>query len=57
MESKIYFGNYESLTLIVDKNIDTKEIKTNSTTYTKGVSIEVNYLLIENSPITVLEVQ
>ena len=57
LDSKIYFGNYESLTLIVDKNIDTKEIKTNSTTYTKGVSIEVNYLLIENSPITVLEVQ
>lgn len=56
-DSKIYFGSYESLTLIVNKNLETKEIKTNSTTYTKGISMEVNYLLIENSPITVLEVQ
>ena len=57
IDSKIYFGNYESLTLIINKNLETKEIKTNSTTYTKGISMEVNYLLIENSPITVLEVQ
>lgn len=56
-DSKIYFGNYESLTLIINKNLETKKIKTNSTTYTKGISMEVNYLLIENSPITVLEVQ
>jgi len=56
-DSKIYFGNYESLTLVINKNLETKEIKTNSTTYTKGISMEVNYLLIENTPITVLEVQ
>jgi hypothetical protein len=57
IDSKIYFGNYSSLTLIINKNLETKEIKTNSTTYTKGISMEVNYLVIENSPITVLEVQ
>jgi len=56
-DSKIYFGNYSSLTLIVNKNLETKEIKTNSTTYTKCVSMQANYLVIENSPITVLEVQ
>jgi hypothetical protein len=56
-ENCIYFGSYESLTLIVNKNLTTKEIKTNSTTYTKGLSMEVNYLLIENKPITVLEFQ
>ena len=43
--------------LFINKNLETKKIKTNSTTYTKGISMEVNYLLIENSPITVLEVQ
>jgi len=56
-ESKIYFGNYESLTLIVNKNLSINEVKTNSTTYTKGISMEVNYLLIENSPLTVLEIE
>ena len=56
-ENCIYFGNYESLTLIINKNLTIKEIKTNSTTYTSAISMEVNYLLIENTPITVLEFQ
>lgn len=55
--SKIYFGRYESLTLIVNRNLEIKELKTNSQTYTKTMSMQVNYLLIENETIGVLEVK
>lgn len=54
-ESRIYFGNYNSLTLIVKKQLSMDEINTHSTTYPKGTCMEVNYLLIENEPLCCLE--
>jgi len=57
IDSKIYFGNYDSLTLLVNRNIKIEENKTLSPTYTKAINMEVNYLFIQNRPITILDIQ
>lgn len=56
-ESKIYFGNYDSITLLVNRNLSTEDLKTNSSTYTQSMNMGVNYLFIQNRPLSVLEIQ
>lgn len=56
-ESKIYFGNYDSITLLVNRNLSTEDLKTNSSTYTHSMNMGVNYLFIQNRPLSVLEIQ
>jgi len=56
-ESKIYFGNYDSITLLVNRNLSTEDLKTNSSTYTQSTNMEVNYLFIQNRPLSILEIQ
>ena len=54
-ESKIYFGNFESLILIINKNLELKDVKTISNTFTNSTSMTVQYTIIENTPIRSLE--
>jgi hypothetical protein len=46
-ESMIYFGNYDSITIIVNKNIKEDELKCGSF-HKEGKSIIIEYLFIEN---------
>ena len=54
-EQKIYFGNFESLILIINKNLELKENKTISNTFINSTSMTVEYSIIEKSPIRSLE--
>ena len=47
-EANIYFGNYESLTILIDKNIKIDEIKSISNVYKIGQSVVIGYLFIED---------
>jgi hypothetical protein len=46
-ESMIYFGNYDSITIVINKNIKEDELKSGSF-HKDGKSIVVEYLFIEN---------
>jgi len=54
-ENKIYFGNYESLIFIINKNLEIKDTKSLNSIFTNSTSITVHYSLIQNSPLSVLE--
>ena len=46
-ESMIYFGNYDSITIIINKNIKEDELKSGNF-HKEGKSVVVEYLFIEN---------
>jgi len=50
----IYFGKYDSLTLIINKNLKINDLKCFNDTYQLNKSISVEYLFIENLPISSL---
>ena len=50
----IYFGKYDSLTLIINKNLKIDDLKCFNDTYQLNKSISVEYLFIENQPISSL---
>lgn len=52
----MYFGKYDSLTLIINKNFLISDIKTLSEIYTEGKNISIEYLFIENQPISSLTI-
>lgn len=52
----IYFGRYDSLTLIINKNLRIDDLKTFSDTYQLGKSMSVDYLFLENQPLSVLTI-
>lgn len=52
----IYFGRYDSLTLIINKNLKIEEIKTFSDIYTDSKKLSVEYLFIEGTPISSLTI-
>ena len=55
IESFVYYGNYDSIMLIIDKNIEEKQVK--STGFeTESISYTVNYLFIETGQTKILEV-
>jgi len=55
IESFVYYGNYDSIMLIIDKNIEEKQVK--STGFeTESKSYTVNYLFIETGQTKILEV-
>ena len=47
-ESMIYFGNYDSITIIINKNIREDELKSASSFRKEDKSIIIEYLFIEN---------
>ena len=46
-ESMVYFGNYDSITIIINKNIKEDELKSGNF-HKEGKSIVIEYLFIEN---------
>jgi len=54
--SKIYFGNYDSLTLILNKNLAISENKSAQESFQDTNKITVEYEFIQNSEIDCLEV-
>ena len=55
IDSFVYYGNYDSIMLLVDKNIEEKEVKS-SGFETESKAYTVNYLFIETGQTKILEI-
>lgn len=44
----IYFGNFDSIIIVINKNIKTEKLKCISNVYTSGTELMVSYTFIEN---------
>jgi hypothetical protein len=55
-KTKIYFGNYDSLTLIANENVSTEKVKCLSQTYPNSVEVKIDFLFIENKPLKCLDI-
>lgn len=47
-ESILYFGNYDSVTIIINKNIKIEDLKNMSNIYQTGSALIVDYIFLEN---------
>ena len=55
-QQTIYFGRYDSLSLILNKKFNIEDMKTLSEFYSDAKTISIEYLFIENSPISSLTI-
>ncbi len=55
-KSKIYFGNYDSLTLIANEKVSFEKVKCLSQTYPNSVEVKIDFLFIENKPLKCLDI-
>jgi len=54
--SHIYFGNYESVTIIINKNMEVVDVRSSQDPFQDSKKINISYEFIQNDQITRLEV-